>query len=70
MPLKTQVEVIKELRRMNREIKSMKSYLATLVKLNLEQIKEVKPTPDEKKVLKRPIKKEEVLKWEEIKDEI
>jgi len=63
-------EVLERLKKINLEVKAMKNYLETLIKLNLGQIKEVKPTLAEKRALKKTFKLKDFVEWEEIKDEI
>jgi len=65
-----QEEVLERLKKIDLEVKTMKNYLETLIKLNLEQIKEVKPTLTEKRALKKAFKLKDFVEWEEIKDEI
>ncbi len=70
MPQKLHTELLKELKKIDREVRLVKDYLKTLIELNLEQIKEVEPTLSEKRVLKNPVRKEEFLDWERVKDGI
>ena len=70
MMLKSEVELIEEVKRISKEVESMKNYLAKIIELNIQQMKTVKPTLSEKKIFETPILKKEFLKWDEIEDEI
>lgn len=59
-----------EIKQLSTEVKNMKKYLKTLIRLNLEQTKEVEPTKSEKRILSQSSQKVEFVRWDEIKDEI
>lgn len=70
MKLKIEYKVLEEIRKINKEIKKIKLYLEKLIELNLKEIKTVKPTAYEEKIIKEPIRKKDYLDWEKIKDEL
>jgi hypothetical protein len=70
MKMNLEAKLLEEMEKISKEIKSVKGYLDTLVRINLEQIKEVEPTVLEKKILRKGIRRGEFVKWEDIKNEV
>ncbi|MGC9059002.1 MAG: hypothetical protein ACP5H3_01150 [Candidatus Aenigmatarchaeota archaeon] len=70
MPLEPEIKILEEMKKINKEIETIKSYLSKMIEINLQQIEISKPTPQEERIAKEKIKRREFVKWDEVKDEI
>ena len=70
--LKVETSLQGEIKKLRNEIAEIKKYLNKLVELDLAQIKEENPTPDEVKLLRKRanFKKEEYLDWNKVENGI
>ncbi|RLJ01263.1 MAG: hypothetical protein DRP10_04440 [Candidatus Aenigmatarchaeota archaeon] len=70
--LKVETSLQGEIKKLRDEIAEIKKYLNKLVELDLAQIKEENPTPDEVKLLRKRanFKKEEYLDWNKVENGI
>ena len=70
--LKVETSLQGEIKKLRNEIAEIKKYLNKLVELDLTQIKEENPTPDEVKLLRKRanFKKEEYLDWNKVENGI